>query len=59
MPDPDTPGRFRRWTTRQADRRAELANQSWPTFFRNLAIETAAVVVIVLIVLAFVWFLSR
>jgi hypothetical protein len=47
---PERPGPLRRFSTRQADKRAALATQSWPVFFRNLGIEVAVVVGIVLVV---------
>jgi len=37
---------------RQADRRADLVSQSWPAFFRSLAVEIAIIAVIVAAIIA-------
>jgi hypothetical protein len=59
MSEPERLNPWRRLTTRQANRRAELAAQPWPAFFRRLAIETALIAGVVAIVALVVWLLTR
>jgi anti-sigma-K factor RskA len=54
-PAPKPRGVFRRFTTRSAEKRAALVQQSWPVFFRSLAIETAVVAVLVGAVVLIIW----
>lgn len=44
---------------RAADRRAELATQSWPDYFRGLAVRTAIILAIVVAAALVTWLLSR
>jgi hypothetical protein len=54
-PEPERSTVLKRFTTRQAERRADLARQSWPEFFRGLAVETAVVAVLLLVALLVIW----
>lgn len=54
-PEHQQPRKRRRFTTRHAEKSAALASQPWREFFRDLAIRTAAIIVIVLLVALIIW----
>jgi uncharacterized membrane protein YukC len=58
-PGPDFEVTGKDTVKRAALRRSKLAKQSWPEFFKGLAIETIAVVILVLAFATFIWFLNR
>ena len=49
----------RSFTTRHAERRAALASQPWPAFFRGLAVRTAVIAALVCAAVLLVWLLAR
>lgn len=53
------PRKRRSFTTRQAEKSAALAIQTWRGFFRDLAIRTAAIIAIVLLVALIIWILRH
>ena len=51
MADSKPLGPWRRFTTRQAEKRAALVAQTWPEFFRTLGIEIAVIAAIIIVAL--------
>ena len=51
--------RKRSYTTRTAEKRAELTRQSWPDFFRDLAVRTAIVTAVVAVLVLVLWLAWR
>jgi hypothetical protein len=55
---PDLPPRPG-YRVKRLEKRVVIARQSWPEFFRDLAIRTAAIAVAVAVIAGLVWLLAH
>jgi len=57
-PEPGVPGKAKRFSTARLEKRAVLARQSWPEFWRDLGMRFLVAGAVVLVVLLVLWLLG-